>query len=223
MKVAAIIGSPKGMKGNTGAVLGGVLEGAKAAGAEVTLFSLGDLKVAPCRACDVCHKTGKCSIRDDFDAILEAMVEADAIVLASPNYIFSVSAQMKALFDRCCGPLHLQLLDGKHAAAVVTSGGSGGEEVEAYMLRFLRTLGCWTVGSAVAEATQLYADPSRSEVLTHAAALGAELVAAAETDRSYADQQQEREDFRQRMKQLMTFRREEWPYEYEYWKAAGRL
>jgi multimeric flavodoxin WrbA len=223
MKVVGIIGSPKGMKGNTGVVLGGVLEGAKAAGAEVTVFALGDLKVAPCRACDVCHKTGKCSIRDDFDAILEAMVEADAVVLASPNYIFSVSAQMKALFDRCCGPLHLQLLDGKHAAAVVTSGGSGGEEVEAYMLRFLRTLGCWTVGSAVAEATQLFTDASRAQVLTHATALGAELVAAAETDRSYADQQPEREAFKGRMKQLMTFRKEEWPYEYEYWRAAGRL
>ena len=223
MKAVAIIGSPKGMEGNTGVVLGGVLEGVREAGAEVTVFELGAMKVGPCRACDVCHRTGKCSIQDDFGTILEAMVEADAIVLASPNYIFSVPAQMKALFDRCCGPLHLQLLDGKHAAAVVTSGGAGCEEVETYMLRFLRTLGCWTVGSVGVEAAKLFGDASRAEVLTDAAALGAELVAAAEAGHTFPEQQAERDAFKERMKQLMTFRREEWPYEYEYWRAAGRL
>jgi len=223
MKLVAVLGSPKGMQGNTGMVLGALLDGAREAGAEVELFELGRRHVAPCRSCDACHKTGQCSLRDDFDGILRAMVEADAIVLASLNYIFSVSAQMKALLDRCCGPLHIQLLEGKHAAAVVTSGGAGSEEVETYMLRFLRTLGCWTVGSVSAEAARLFADTTRAEVLVEAAGLGAELIAAAAGDRRFPEQQAEHDEFRGRMQQLVTFRREEWPYEYEYWQAAGRL
>jgi multimeric flavodoxin WrbA len=223
MKLVAILGSPHGMKGNTGQLLTGLLEGAKEAGAEVTAFSLSEKEVAPCRACDACHKTGKCSIQDDFPEILLAMLNADAIVLASPNYILSVSAQMKALLDRCCGALHLQIMEGKHAAAVVTSGGSGSEEVEAYMLRFLRTLGCWTVGSLGAEGRQLFDEDSRTKLQVSAASLGAKLVAAAESQQTFPEQRAERAAFHERMKQLVTFRREEWPYEYEYWKAAGRL
>ncbi len=223
MKLVALMGSPKGMKGNTGVLLGGVLEGAKGAGAEVTVFELGALKVAPCRACEACHKVGTCSIDDDFGQIRQAMVEADAIVLASPNYINSVTAQMKALFDRCCGPLHLQLLDGKYGAAVVTSGAAGCEEVETYILRFLRTLGLWTVGSVGAPAAQLAADDTRAQAVASARTLGAQLVAAAADRRAFPEQQSERDAFKDRMRQLMTFRREEWPFEYEHWKAAGRL
>jgi len=223
MRLTAILGSPHGMKGSTGQLLTGLVDGAKEAGAEVTCYSLSEKQVAPCRACDVCHRTGKCSIQDDFQEILQALLDADAIVLASPNYIFSVSAQMKALFDRLCGPLHLQIMEGKHAAAVVTSGGSGSEEVETYMLRFLRTLGCWTVGSVSAEGRQLFDEDSRTRLLVPATSLGAKLVAAAESKQTFPDQEAERAAFHERMKQLVTFRREEWPYEYEYWKAAGRL
>ncbi|MCD6365646.1 MAG: flavodoxin family protein [Planctomycetes bacterium] len=54
-------------------------------------------------------------------------------VLGSPNYIFNVSAQMKALLDRCCGPLHRNAWDGKYGVAVVTSGGGGQEQVDRYL------------------------------------------------------------------------------------------
>ena len=155
MKLVAILGSPHGMKGNTGKVLDALVAAARGRGAEVTLFSLAELKVGPCRACDTCHKTGACPTRDDFNTIRDALLAADGVVLASPNYIFSVSAQMKCLFDRWCGPLHLQAMEGKYGAAVVTSGGAESPEVENYMLRFLRAMGCWTVGSVGAEGWKL--------------------------------------------------------------------
>ena len=223
MELVAILGSPHGMKGNTGKLLAGLLDGAKSAGADVVTYSLSDLEVAPCRGCDACHKTGKCSIDDDFHLLRQAMLDADAIVLASPNYIVSVTAQMKALFDRCCGPLHLQAFEGKYAAAVVTSGGSGSEQVAQYMLRFLRTLGCWTVGSVGAEGRQLLDETECAGAVASAAALGAQLVAAAESRQTFPEQQPERDAFFRRMKDLMIARREHWPYEYGYWKAAGRL
>ncbi|MGQ9731725.1 MAG: flavodoxin family protein [Candidatus Zipacnadales bacterium] len=223
MNLVAIMGSPHGMKGNTGTLLSALLEGAKEAGAETTIHSLSDLYVAPCRACNVCHKTGECSISDGFQEIRRTMLEAEAIVFASPNYIQSVTAQLKALFDRLCGPLHLQQMVGKYGAAVVTSGGSGAEEVKRYMLRFLRNLGCWTVGSISAEGQELLDPGASAQTMVRAKALGKKLVATAESGKTFPDQQTERDAFFERMKQLVLHRREEWPYEYEYWRSQGRL
>jgi len=223
VELVTIIGSPHGLKGNTGVLLQALIDGARKAGANVTTFSLAEMDVKPCNDCGLCHKTGDCSGRDEFDAIKQAMLDADGIVLASPNYIFSVSAQMKALMDRCCGLLHIQGLEGKYAAAVVTSGGGESEVVENYLLRFLRHLGCWTVGSVGAEARQLLNNPTRAERLNEAANLGKKLADAIREKRTYPGQQIDREAFYERMKALVVSRKAEWPYEYEYWKAAERL
>jgi len=223
MKLVAVIGSPNGMKGNTGKMLQAALDGAKEAGATVQVFSLADKPVKPCRGCSVCHVKGKCPIKDGFADIRDAMLAADAIVLASPNYIFSVSAQMKALLDRCCGPLHCQGFVGKYGAAVVTSGGTGGEEVCQYMLRFLRAMGCLTVGSTAATAREVGDPASRQRVLDAADALGRDLVSAVKEQRKFPEQAQEREVFFARFKGLMAARRTEWPYEYEHWQKQGWL
>jgi len=74
-----------------------------------------------------------------------------------------------------------------------------------------------------AEGRQLFDEDSRTKLLVSAASLGAKLVAAAEAKQTFPDQQAERAAFHERMKQLVTFRREEWPCEYEYWRSAGRL
>ena len=222
MKLVGIIGSPRGMKGATGKLLSATLDAAKAAGAEVTTFSLAELDVKPCRACDVCHKTGACATKDDFETIKAAVLAADGIVLASPNYIFSVSAQMKALFDRCCGLVHLQALEGKYAAAVVTGGGET-DMVEDYMLHVMRFMGAWTVGSVGALGHQLADDAARSQLLAEAANLGRALVAAIETKRQFPEQEKGRAEFVARMKGLVTAMKDHWPYEHEYWKSRGRL
>ena len=222
MKLVAILGSPHGMKGATGQLLKAVVDAAQGAGATVTTFSLAELEVAPCRACDVCHKTGQCAIEDDYGTIRRAMLDAEGIILASPNYIFSVTAQMKALLDRSCGPLHLQLLEGKYGAAVVTSGG-GGEEVESYLLHFLRIMGCWTAGSVGALAWEFADHDAREKRIEEAAELGQSLVAAIKNRQTYPEQDPERSEFRGRMEQLVTMRQDDWTYEYDYLKTHGRI
>jgi len=219
VELVAIMGSPNGMKGNTGRVLESLL---KASGAEVTLFCLGDLSIAPCIACDACHRTGECSIRDDFQSVLAAMVAADAIVLASPNYIMSVTAQMKALFDRCCGPIHTQALDGKYGAAVVTSGSQESAEVEDHILRFLRVTGCYTVGSVGTSAAELFDGAERARVLGSAADLGRRLASAVGSRQPMPEQEPARSAFRERMRQLVTSQRDRWTYEYEWWQEHER-
>jgi multimeric flavodoxin WrbA len=223
MKIVAILGSPHGMKGTTGTLLAGVTSAAKAAGAEVKAFELSKIMVKPCHACDACHRTGECSIKDDFKTLKAAMLAADGVILASPNYITSVSAQMKAVFDRCCGPLHCQAMQGKYGAAVVTSGGAESEVVEKYMIGFLQSMGCWTVGSLGAEARQIVDEKARAPKLKAAAALGARLVNAIADKKTYRGQVAAKRAFYERMKMLVTMRKDDWAYEYKYWKSLGRL
>ena len=223
MNIVAILGSPHGKNGNTAKLLAEMTQAAERAGAAVTTLLLSEYSVQPCGACDACHKTGVCPIKDDFKLVRARMEQADGIILASPNYIFSVSAQLKALLDRCCGPIHLQNMTGKYGAAVVTSGGEGAEEVEAYLLRVLQSLGCWTVGSAGANAAQLYDEQARAAVLKAAAALGANLVNAIRTREIFAEQVPARQAFFERMKYIVSMNRDSWKYEYRFWSEQGRL
>lgn len=217
MKLVAILGSPHGMKGNTGTLLAGMLQAIRDAGAEVQTFSLDEADVRPCLGCDACHIGGECVISDDFAAIRHALEQADGLILASPNYIFSVSAQLKALLDRCSPLLHLQAIEGKYAAAVVTSGGPGGEEVESYLQRFLRALGYTTVGSVGALGWQMMVPAMQGPNLAAAAELGHRLVTAIKEQQVFPEQQAERQAFLARMQQLINAQKEHWPYEYEYW------
>jgi multimeric flavodoxin WrbA len=219
MKLVAILGSPHHMKGTTAMLVNAFLDAAQEAGAETELLNVAKLNVAPCVACDVCHKVGKCPVKDDFQQVLDAMMGADAIVFASPNYIFSVSAQMKALFDRCCGPIHLMAFKGKYGAALVTSGGGGCEEVEEYILRFLSMMGAWTVGSAGAEAFRLL-DPAQAPAsLQEAADLGKAVVAAVAAGTEYPDQAAQLEGTAAFFRQLCEMQKDAWPYEHEVWQG----
>jgi multimeric flavodoxin WrbA len=155
--------------------------------------------------------------------VKRAMLAADGVVMASPNYINSVTAQMKALFDRCACPLHCQAFEGRYGAAVVTSGGPGSDEVEQYILRFLRSLGCWTVGSIGAEARDVADEKTRVKALAASRDLGKKLAEAVRNAETYPEQTQARQGFFQRMKMLVALHKEDWPYEYKFWKSMGRL
>lgn len=218
MNLVAVMGSPHGMAGNTGQMLKALIEGAKDAGAEVSFFCLSDMEVEPCRGCGACHKSGDCVIQDDFEELKRVMLNADGIVLASPNYIFNVSAQMKAMMDRCSCPIHCQALEGCYGAAVVTSGGGGEEEVADYMQRFLRAVGCWTVGGVGATGPELADDTSRADALQRAAGLGRTLVEAIAQKKTYPDQAEERAAFADRIRALVAVYKDEWPYEYAWWQ-----
>ena len=60
---------------------------------------LGELDIKPCTACGAC-KTGKCPIQDDMQGLYPKLERADGILVASPVYFGTVSAQTKAFFDR---------------------------------------------------------------------------------------------------------------------------
>ena len=86
----------------------GVLPALKAAGAEVRVMRLVDYQVAPCLACESCHKTGACVLDgregDDFARFSAGLDELDALIVIAPIYFGGPSAQFKALLDRFQGP-----------------------------------------------------------------------------------------------------------------------
>ena len=100
-KVMIVMGSPR-KKGNSAILAKQVAAGAKAGGAVVETFYLHDMKIKPCTACDVCRKKKDidCVLDDDMQKLYPKLRSADAIVIASPIYWFTVSAQTKLFMDR---------------------------------------------------------------------------------------------------------------------------
>ena len=107
MKILAFNGSPRGTGSNTDKILLPFLEGAREAGAETEVVYLKGKKIEYCLGCFTCWtKTpGVCVHRDDMPELLEKIRPADVLVYASPLYIYTVTAQMKAFLDR-----HIPLL-----------------------------------------------------------------------------------------------------------------
>lgn len=100
-KVLILSGSPR-KGGNSDLLCDEFLRGALDAGNQAEKIFLGSKRISPCRACYYCKKSGgKCAIRDDMEEILDKMQAADVIVMSSPVYFYSISAQMKAVIDRC--------------------------------------------------------------------------------------------------------------------------
>lgn len=219
MKILVIMGSPHDMHGNTGRLLEEVLTGVEQGGAEVELVSLSKSKVLPCVSCDVCHKTGKCPIKDDFEEIKAKLLVCDGFIFASPNYIFSVTAQLKALFDRCSNIIHCVSLEGKYGAVVETSGGGEDAEVIGYMERFVNTLGAQSVGGIGSPLVGFRTFPAEASLFAKAQELGRELCRCIKEKRYFPAQDAYRNAFKARMQGLVEYRQKEWPYEYEYWRG----
>ena len=95
MKIIGISASPRGSKSQTLKLVQAALDGAKSAGAQIELVDVCKLKLEFCNACQVCFKTGSCSKKDDFQGLYDRMLSSDGMVLGSPNYFRSVTAQMK--------------------------------------------------------------------------------------------------------------------------------
>jgi len=100
LRVLGISGSPR-RAGNTDLLLAEVMRGAASLGAEVKTIVLNDLKIAPCQHCDACLEAGRCKVEDDMQMVYRELEAADRIVLASPLHFMGVTAQMKAMIDRC--------------------------------------------------------------------------------------------------------------------------
>lgn len=98
-KVLIIEGSPR-VNGNSDILAKQFAKGATEAGHEVEIIAVRDLKLEPCMSCYACVKTHECFRKDKMTDVLEKMVQADILVLATPTFYYSVTGQMKVFIDR---------------------------------------------------------------------------------------------------------------------------
>lgn len=105
MKILILSGSPR-KRGNTDLLVEAFVKGATMKH-DVEVVSVHDFKVNPCRGCNACFRNEKhnCVQKDDMPLIYEKMAAADMLVIASPVYFYGLSAQLKAVIDRCHNPV----------------------------------------------------------------------------------------------------------------------
>jgi multimeric flavodoxin WrbA len=101
--ILIISGSPK-KNGNTDTLISWFCEGIKSSATEITVIRAAGLKLKTngCTSCRSCQKQKEygCVINDDIKTVQKHMIEADMIVMATPLYFFSASAQLKVIVDR---------------------------------------------------------------------------------------------------------------------------
>ena len=121
MKVLGIVCSSR--KGrNTETLIREALLGASEKGAETDIISFADLSIGPCTGCGSCVKTGKCVVDDDMNSVYLKLLSADGIIIGTPVYFWTVTAQAKLLMDRTYSLHHEKKLKGKICGCVVVAG-----------------------------------------------------------------------------------------------------
>ena len=105
MDILILSGSPR-KGGNTDLLVEAFVKGASQKH-HVEVVSVHDYKVNPCMGCNACFvsKNNTCVQKDDIPIIYEKMAHADILVITSPVYFYGLSAQLKAVIDRCHNPI----------------------------------------------------------------------------------------------------------------------
>lgn len=100
MKNVLIISASPRKNGNSDMLCGRFAKGAEESGHRVEKVFLASENIGYCRGCGVCNSTHQCVQKDDMAEILDKMIKADVIVLATPVYFYSMDGQMKTFIDR---------------------------------------------------------------------------------------------------------------------------
>jgi len=154
MKVIGILGSP--VKRGTNSLLQNALEALAAEGVETELLHITDYDLQFCQGCNTCLREGRCVLEDDLTKIGDKLIEADGIIMASPSYFGSPTAQLKNLMDRS---RYLKMQDHKlkdKLLGVISSSGlnqGGGQSTIEDINRFGLTHGMLIIGPAATPQT----------------------------------------------------------------------
>jgi multimeric flavodoxin WrbA len=123
-KLLILKGSPR-ERGNSAVLAEQAAAGAAEEGWEVESVHLQSMDIRPCDGCDLCREQQVyCAIEDDMQALYPKLLEADALLLASPVYWFTFSAQLKLCIDRWYGLWNLEhdAFRGKPIGIILTYG-----------------------------------------------------------------------------------------------------
>jgi arsenite transporter/arsenate reductase (thioredoxin) len=101
MLVIGFQGSPR-KKGNTSFLLSHFMQAVEKLGVQTRIIEVAQKNIIPCKEYVVCEKKGYCPIDDDVKSEIYPLIrQAEVVVLASPIFFYNMTAQLKALVDRC--------------------------------------------------------------------------------------------------------------------------
>jgi multimeric flavodoxin WrbA/protein-tyrosine-phosphatase len=101
MLILGLQGSPR-KKGNSQFLLSAFLKAAEERGAVTRLIRVTERTIEPCKEFVVCETRGTCPIHDDMESEIYGLLrQAEVVVLASPIFFYNMTAQLKAVVDRC--------------------------------------------------------------------------------------------------------------------------
>lgn len=120
MKVLCIGGQLR-EGGNTEHLFDAVRDELRKTEVSVDSVALSDRKIADCNDCGGCAHSYECTVEDDMTPLYRKVLEADAIVLSSPVYMWNITGKLKCFVDRlfCI----TSKLEGKKIGLVLTAGG----------------------------------------------------------------------------------------------------
>jgi multimeric flavodoxin WrbA len=100
LKIITINGSRR-KNGNTEILIQSITKPLIQNNAQVESVFLGDYDIGACTGCEGCKSSWDCVIKDDFQALIKKLDEAEDVILASPTYWYTVTSDMKRFIDRC--------------------------------------------------------------------------------------------------------------------------
>ena len=183
--IVAVNGSPHAGIGNTALMLDMLRRPLAEEGCALEVVTLCEHEIEYCTGCALCMEKGKCWIPDDHHDIVERLLAADGIILASPVYFLHVTAQMKAFLDRSLAWGHKPRPSWKPGLAVSVSAGLGETQTAEYLAGLLRVYGAFPVGRLTAMATSPGEFVGREAVEAHARYLARDLACAVREKRRY--------------------------------------
>jgi len=183
--IVAVNGSPHAEIGNTAMMLEMIRGALIEEECVLDVINLCKHDIDYCIGCGVCMEKGRCWISDDHHAIVERLLLADGVILASPVYFLHVTAQMKTFLDRSLAFGHKPRPTWKPGLAVSVSAGYGETQTAEYLASLLRVFGAFSVGRLTAMATGPGEFMGKPAVEARARDLGRDLARAVREERRY--------------------------------------
>jgi multimeric flavodoxin WrbA/putative sterol carrier protein len=219
--IVAVNGSPHAGIGNTALMIEMLRPTLAEEGFELEVINLGGQNIEYCTGCAFCMEKGQCWIVDDHRMILEKLLAADGVILASPVYFLHVTGQMKTFLDRSLAFGHKPRTTWKPGLAISVSSGLGETDTANYLAFLLRTFGAFSVGTLTAMATQPGGFLGKEAVEARAVDLARDLARAIKEKRRYPATDRDLR-FYQFMGNLVKTQRDTvMKHDYKHWQEHG--
>jgi len=183
--IVALNGSPHAGIGSTNMMLEMLRAPLTENGFDLEIINLSEHDIKYCTGCALCMEKGACWINDDHRTIVNKLLDAPGIIMASPVYFLHVTAQMKTFIDRSLAYGHKPRPTWKPGLAVCVSSGYGETDTAGYLGSCLRSFGSFSVGSFTAMATGPGEFIGKEAVEARALDLAGDLAAAIREKRRY--------------------------------------